>query len=206
MPGACPLCPAPCSRGARRVDTQRLLPRDPSPLLVALAPPQWCGGGVFCCSPRSYSRVRGTVTRSLSPSLEMPALFGRQTPFLACHSAAHVAFCASAFKKHGLLRKKAHSFRRKVPGFRANTTTFHENKQRAKEKAVKRNFKSPSADKDMPQFPLISRSVVVRNSPLSSTERARIVAVRALFPKRHRANAHTPPIFPLSLLTPPKNQ
>jgi hypothetical protein len=46
----------------------------------------------------------------------------------------------------GCCRKKRTAFAEKSTVFRANSTTFHEDKQHAKKKAVKRNFKFPSAD------------------------------------------------------------
>ena len=146
MPGACPLCPAPCSRGARRVDTQRLLPRDPSPLLVALAPPQWCGGGVFCCAPCWDYRVGAlSLDRCPGPS-KYPPCSADKRPFSLAHAAAHGASSASACENMGCCGKKRTAFAEKSTVFRANSTTFHEDKQRAKKKAVKRNFKFPSAD------------------------------------------------------------
>ena len=60
---------------------------------------------------------RGTVTRSLSRSLEIPAVFGRQAPFLACPCCGSRCIERLSVRKHGLLRKKAHGFCRKVHRF-----------------------------------------------------------------------------------------
>ena len=116
-PAARPLCPAPGSCGARRADTQRLLPRDFSPRLVALAPPRWCGGGVFCCAPRWDYRVGAlSLDRCPGPS-KCPPSFGRQVPILACPCCDSRCIERLSVRKHGLLRKKAHGFCRKVHRF-----------------------------------------------------------------------------------------
>lgn len=60
---------------------------------------------------------RGTVARPLSPSLEMPAVFGRQVPILACPCCDSRCIERLSVRKHGLLRKKAHGFCRKVHRF-----------------------------------------------------------------------------------------
>lgn len=165
-------------------------PRDFSPLLVALAPHRWCGGGVFCCAcvgtialghcrsivasvPRNAHHLRPASALSRLPLLR-----------LAVHRAPHLS------KNTGCCGKKRTAFDEKSTGFCANTTTFHKDKHRAKEKPVKRNFKLPSADKDMPHFHLGGRSVEGRTSPLSCTERAHFVAGRPL-PKNDTAQAHT---------------
>ena len=205
-PGARPLCPAPGSRGARRADTQRLLPRDFSPRLVALAPPRWCGGGVFCCAPRlDYHVGPLLLDRCPGPSKYPPCSAGKR-PISLAHAATRGTSSASACENMGCCGKKRTAFAEKSTVFRANSPTFHEDKQRAKKKAVKRNFKFPSADLDVPHFPLTGRSVEGRNSPLSGSERARFAADRPLSAKRHRTSAHPPPLFALSLLTNPKNQ
>ena len=148
----------------------------------------------------------GTLARPLSPSLEMPAVFGRQVPILACPCCDSGASSASAFENTGCCGKKRTAFAEKSTVFRANSPTFHENKQRPPKKAVKRNFKLPSADLDVPHFPLTGRSVEGRNSPLSGSERARFAADRPLSAKRHRTSAHPLLLFSLSLPTNPKNQ
>lgn len=60
---------------------------------------------------------RGTVTRSLSRSHEIPAVFGRQVPILACPCCDSRCIERLSVRKHGLLRKKAHGFCRKVHRF-----------------------------------------------------------------------------------------
>ncbi len=171
--------------------------------------------------PRTSSVVRGrsfllrlrwdyrvgalSLDRCLRPSKCPPSSAGKR-PFSLALAATRSASSASAFENTGCCGKKRTAFAEKSTVFRANSTTFHEDKQRPKKKAVKRNFKSPSADKDVPHFPLTGRSVEGRNSPLSGSERARFAADRPLSDKRHRANAHPPPLFPLSLPTNPKNQ
>ena len=60
---------------------------------------------------------RGTVTRSLSRSHEIPAVFGRQVPILACPCCDSRCIERLSVRKHGLLRKKAHGFSRKVHRF-----------------------------------------------------------------------------------------
>ena len=59
----------------------------------------------------------GTVARSLSRSLEIPAVFGRQAPFLACPCCDSRCIERLSVRKHGLLQKKAHGFCRKVHRF-----------------------------------------------------------------------------------------
>lgn len=89
---------------------------------------------------------RGTVTRSLSRSLEIPAVFGRQVPILACPCCGSRCIERLSVRKHGCCGKKRTAFAEKSTVFRANSPTFHEDKQHDKKKAVKQNFKFPSAD------------------------------------------------------------
>lgn len=144
--GARPLCPAPGSCGARRADTQRLLPRNFSPLLVALAPPRWCGGGVFCCAPCWDYRVGALSLDHCPGPTKYPPCSAGKCPFSLAHAATRGTSSASAFENTGCCGKKRTAFPEKSTVFHANSTTFHEDKQRPPKKAVKRNFKFPSAD------------------------------------------------------------
>ena len=110
-----------------------------------LAPPRWCGGGVFCCAPCWDYRVGAlSLDRCPGPSKYPPCSAGK-CPFSLAHAATRSASSASAFENTGCCGKKRTAFAEKSTVFRANSTTFHEDKQRPPKKEVKRNFKFPSA-------------------------------------------------------------
>lgn len=111
--------------------------------------------------PRTSSVVRGrrfllrTVLglprRALSldrcPRLsKYPPCSAGKRPFSLAHAATRGTPSASAFENTGCCGKKRTAFAEKSTVFRANSTTFHEDKQHPPKKAVKRNFKFPSAD------------------------------------------------------------
>lgn len=63
----------------------------------------------------------GTVARSLSRSLEMSTVFGRQVPILACPCCDSRCIERLSVRKHGLLRKKSARLLPKSPPFFAQT-------------------------------------------------------------------------------------